>query len=124
MIKVYYRGSCGSSRRAKEWFKKYGIEIQEYRISQLHHEDLLKLLTLSSDGIEEILKRPGKSSTLNNNLINDLMILSFSEALDFILFHKEILQTPIILDGKNYLIGYNEEEIRKFLPKTYRRHNL
>nr|WP_285004996.1 ArsC/Spx/MgsR family protein [Lactococcus garvieae] len=51
-------------------------------------------------------------------------LLSFNEALDFVLSHPYVLQTPIIIDGKNYLIGYNEDEIRKFLPKEYRRHRL
>ena len=41
-----------------------------------------------------------------------------------VVFHPYVLQTPIIIDGNNYLIGYNEDEIRKFLPKEYRRHRL
>ncbi|MFQ6324407.1 ArsC/Spx/MgsR family protein [Lactococcus garvieae] len=45
-------------------------------------------------------------------------LLSFNEALDFVLSHTYILQAPIIIDGNNYLIGYNEDEIRKFLPKN------
>ncbi|MFK4881504.1 MULTISPECIES: ArsC/Spx/MgsR family protein [Lactococcus] len=50
--------------------------------------------------------------------------LSFSEALDFLISHPHLFQTPIITNDHTPLIGYNENEIRKFLPKEYRRYRL
>lgn len=124
MIKVYFRGSCGSSRRAFSWFEKYNINVQKYQISKMTRSDLVKLLQLSDEGLKDIIKRPGKSSSEVRDAITYMELLSFNEALDFVLSHSYVLQTPIIIDGNNYLIGYNEDEIRKFLPKEYRRHRL
>lgn len=47
MIKVYYRGSCGSSRRAFSWFEKYNLNVQKQQISKMTRNDLVKLLQLS-----------------------------------------------------------------------------
>ncbi|MDT2620865.1 ArsC/Spx/MgsR family protein [Lactococcus petauri] len=124
MIKIYYRGSCGSSRRAFSWFEKYNIDVQKQQISKMTRDDLFKLLQLSDEGLKDIVKRPGKSSSEVKDALKYMELLSFNEALDFVLSHPCVLQTPIIMDGNNHLIGYNEDEIRKFLPKEYRRHRL
>lgn len=124
MIKIYYRGSCGSSRRAISWFEKYNIEVQKHQISKMTRNDLVKLLKHSNEGLIDILKRPGKSSTEVKDALRYMELLSFNEALDFLLSHPYVLQTPIIMDERDHLIGYNVDEIRKFLPKEYRRHNF
>ncbi|WP_285121983.1 ArsC/Spx/MgsR family protein [Lactococcus petauri] len=124
MIKIYYKGSCGSSRRAISWFEKYNIDVQKQQISKMTRNDLVKLLKHSDEGLIDILKRPGKSSTEVKYALRYMELLSFNEALDFLLSHPYVLQTPIIMDERNHLIGYNVDEIRKFLPKEYRRHNF
>lgn len=124
MIKVYYRGSCDSSRRTFSWFEKYNIDVQKYQISKINRTDLVKLLQLSEEGINDIVKRSGKSSIEVKDALKYMELLSFNYALNFIISHPYILQPPIIMDEHSYLIGYNEDEIRKFLPKEYRRHQL
>lgn len=124
MIKIYYRGSCGSSRRAISWFEKYNIGVQKHQISKMTRNDLVKLLKHSDEGLIDILKRPGKSSTEVKDALRHMELLSFNEALDFLLSHPYVLQTPIIMDERDHLIGYNVDQIRKFLPKEYRRHNF
>lgn len=52
------------------------------------------------------------------------MDMTLNEALDYLLSNSDLLPTPIIMDGKNFLIGYNENEIRKFLPKELRRFRI
>lgn len=86
--------------------------------------DLVKSLKHSDEGLIDILKRPGKSSTEVKDALRYMELLSFNEALDFLLSHPYVLQTPIIMGERNHLIGYNVDEIRKFLPKEYRRHNF
>lgn len=124
MIKIYYSRSCGSSRRAISWFEKYNIDVQKQQISKMTRNDLVKLLKHSDEGLIDILKRPGKSSTEVKDVLRYMELLSFNEALDFLLSHPYVLQTPIIMDERDHLIGYNVDEIRKFLPKEYRRHNF
>lgn len=124
MIKIYYRGSCGSSRRAISWFEKYNIDVQKQQISKMTRNDLIILLKHSDEGLIDILKRPRKSSTEVKDALRYVELLSFNEAIDFLLSHPHVLQTPIIMDERDHLIGYNVDEIRRFLPKDYRRHNF
>ena len=53
-----------------------------------------------------------------------MMDMTLNEALDYLLSNSDLLPTPIIMDEKNFLIGYNENEIRKFLPKKLRRSRI
>lgn len=124
MIKVYYRGSCGSSKRALAWFDKYNLEVECHQISKMHREDLITLLRFSEEGLKDIVKRPGKSSSEVKKALQYMEHLSFNEALDFLLAHPYLLQTPIIMKEKHHLIGFNEDEIRIFLPKDYRRQHF
>lgn len=124
MIEIYYRGSCHSSQKALAWFEKYELDILKRQISKITKKDLMILLELSDEGLKDIVKRPIKSSTKVKKALDYINSLSFDEALDYILSHPHVLQTPIIIHGNNHLIGYNEDEIRKFLPKEYRRHRL
>ncbi|MFQ6324447.1 ArsC/Spx/MgsR family protein [Lactococcus garvieae] len=123
MIKMYYRGGCGSSKRALLWFQKYHLNTEKTLITCITKQELIQLLKFSEKGIKDILKRSGRIGFKNNEKIGKIMDMSFNDALDYILLHTEVLQTPIIMEGDNYLIGYNDDEIRIFLPKSYRRHH-
>lgn len=124
MIYVYYRGGCTSSRKAFVWFKKYGIKIEKKKLSKLSKHELLELLTSSDEGISYIIKRPGKNRLYISKVLEEMMDMTLNEALDYLLSNSDLLPTPIIMDEKNFLIGYNENEIRKFLPKELRRSRI
>lgn len=49
-----------------------------------------------------------------------LYSLSFSEALNYLLLYPELLRTPIIFSENKLLVGFNSDEIRKFIPSVYR----
>lgn len=121
MIYVYYRVNCRSSKKTFAWFTKYNIEIQKLKINKITKKDLLFLLESSNNGIYYIIKRPGKNRLKVTEILNEMMEMTLNEALDFLLSNSEIIPTPIIIGDKNCLIGYNEDEIRQFLPKKLRR---
>lgn len=121
MVKIYCDTRCTSSRRALAWFKKYNIEVDQRRIGEIRKEDLIQVLSISEEGLSEILKRSGKCSSETKSKIDFFMELPLEEGFRFLSYHPEVFQTPIIFDEKKYLIGYNSEEIRKFLPQSYRR---
>ncbi|MDG6156874.1 ArsR family transcriptional regulator [Lactococcus formosensis] len=100
------------------------MDVEKLQISKITRNDLVKILQLSDEGLKDIVKRPGKSSSEVRDALKYMELLSFNEALDFLISHPYVLQTPIIMGKHNYLIGYNEDEIRKFLSKEYRRHRL
>ena len=38
--------------------------------------------------------------------------------------YPSLLRRPIIIDAKRMQIGFNEDEIRAFLPRSYRKQEL
>jgi len=65
-------------------------------------------------------KNPRKVSSEVKEALQYMNQLSLNKAIDFILSHPYVLPTPIIIDNNKHFIGYNENELRIFLPKEYR----
>ena len=63
---------------------------------------------------------------LKEHLHDDLDVedLSISTLIKLIEENPSLLRRPIILDGKRMQIGFNEDEIRAFLPRGYRKEEL
>ena len=54
----------------------------------------------------------------------DVESISVSELLHLIEQYPSLLRRPIIIDAKRMQIGFNEDEIRAFLPRSYRKQEL
>ena len=54
----------------------------------------------------------------------DVEGISVSELLHLIEQYPSLLRRPIIIDAKRMQIGFNEDEIRAFLPRSYRKQEL
>lgn len=90
-------------------------------MGQLSRKDLLKVLEETNRGFTDLLKhyeRLGEEDRLNLSLLEKMTV---NEALDFLKVHSNLIRTPVIIEGDKTCIGYNPEQIRMFLPKTYRR---
>ncbi|WP_407350380.1 ArsC/Spx/MgsR family protein [Lactococcus garvieae] len=120
-IRLYSRGSCGSSRRALEWFEKYGLEIESKNLNKLTREDLIHFLSLSDEGIPSVMKREGGSRASVQKAMALFKTMTFNEAVLYLLSHTDLIRSPLVLEKNKHMIGYNEEEVQKFLPKAYRR---
>ena len=46
--------------------------------------------------------------------------MSFNEACDFLINNPSALKRPILVDDNKLQVGYNNEEIRTFIPKEQR----
>lgn len=119
-IKFFYRGNCSSSHRALDWLKNHGIKVDQKRISEITSNDLKLLLSLTENGFQEVIKKSNKISVEVRQKIRYMETLSFEEAIEFLVLQSDLIRTPIILDDKKYMIGYHEEDIRKFLSSEYR----
>ena len=64
-------------------------------------------------------QRNGQMNTFKENNLNadDMTI---NELLDFIVENPSVLRRPIIVDKHRLQVGYNDEEIRCFLPRELR----
>ncbi|KRL60054.1 spxA protein [Latilactobacillus fuchuensis DSM 14340 = JCM 11249] len=72
---------------------------------------------MTEDGTEEIISTRSKIFQELNIKIDDL---SVNELLDLVQENPGLLRRPIILDEKRLQVGYNEDEIRRFLPREVR----
>ena len=119
MIKLYVSPSCTSCRKAKNWLEEQDLEFVEKNI---YHEPLTKdeikeILMLTDEGTEEIISY---RSQAYKSLEQDINKLSMSELLDLLIEEPSLIRRPIIMDDRRLQIGYNEEEIRMFLPRKIR----
>ncbi len=119
MVKIYTSPSCSSCRKVKTWFKEQNIPFQEINIlaGTITKDDLKEILTKSLDGTEEIISK--RSKVMKEQHI-DVDSMSLNDLLDFIQKNPTILKRPIIVDDRKIQVGYNEDEIRVFIPASKR----
>ena len=119
MIEIYTSPSCSSCRKAKKWLDEYGIKYIEKNlfVTKITREDIKNILEKTENGLEDIISTRSKAFK-ENNLDADEMTIN--ELLDFIVANPSVLRRPIIVDKHRLQIGYNDEEIRCFLPRELR----
>ena len=121
MVELYTTPSCSSCRKAKKWLESYGIEYVEknLQVMGITREDIKFILEKTENGFEDIISKRSKPFK-ENNLNPDEM--TSNQLLDFIVENPSVLRRPILVDKKGRLqVGYNEEEIRSFLPREFRK---
>lgn len=120
MITLYMSTSSASSRKARAWLNKYHLSFKEKNVfKELSKEDVLHLLSLTENGTEDILSTRSQSfKQLKNKLNEDL---SLSKMVALITQNPGLLKRPIIADDHRMQVGYNEEDIRQFLPRDIRK---
>ncbi len=82
---------------------------------------MIKLLLLTDGGFDDILKNRRTMKGRTKATIKTLDAMSFEEAIDYLVDHVEILQTPIIVDKNQLFAGFNGSEIRQFIPSINRK---
>lgn len=123
MITLFLSPSCTSCRKARAWLSKYEVAFEEHNIitSPLNKEELLQILSFTENGTEDIISTRSK---VFQKLAIDVDELSTSSLMELISENPSLLRRPIILDKKRMQIGFNEDEIRAFLPRDYRKQEL
>jgi len=119
MITLYTSSSCSSCRKAKKWLDENHIPYKEKNIIgiRLTRDDIINMLKYSENGFEDIISTRSKVFK-DNQLDTDEM--RFGELADFIIDNPTILKRPIIINDKIMQTGYNEDEIRAFIPRQFR----
>ena len=119
MVVLYTTASCTSCRKAKAWLEENQIDYTEKNIvsNSMTVDELKSILRLTEEGATEIISTRSKTfQDLNINIDE----LSLNEFYTLIIEHPLMLRRPIMLDEKRLQIGFNDEEIRKFLPRSVR----
>lgn len=123
MVTLYTSPSCTSCRKARAWLKENNIPFKERNIfsEPLTMDEIKSILRMTENGTEEIISKRSKVfQKLNINLDE----LPLQKLFDLIQKNPGLLRQPIILDEKRLQVGYNEDEIRRFLPRDVRAYEL
>ena len=119
MIKIYYSPSCSSCRKVRKWFDEQKIPHEDKDIfsGDLSVTDLKEIISKSIDGTDDIISPRSKIVSEQKINFDDMTI---SELISFIRENPSVLRRPIIVDDRKVQVGYNEEEIRTFIPRARR----
>ncbi|KAB7704995.1 transcriptional regulator Spx [Bacillus aerolatus] len=123
MVTLYTSPSCTSCRKAKAWLEEHEIPYVERNIfsEPLSIEEIKEILRMTEDGTDEIISTRSK---IFQKLNVDLETLPLQNLFELIQSNPGLLRRPIILDEKRLQVGYNEDEIRRFLPRKVRTFQL
>ena len=110
MVTLFTSPSCTSCRKAKAWLQEHDIPYTERNI-----------LKMTEDGTDEIISTRSKTY---QKLNVDIDSLPLQDLYTIIQDNPGLLRRPIILDEKRLQVGYNEDEIRRFLPRKVRTFQL
>ena len=119
MVTLYTTPSCASCRKAKAWFEEQHIDYTERNIlsNPFTVDEIKSILRMTEEGTSEIISTNSKAfQELNINIES----LPLNELYKLIIEHPKMVRRPIILDEKRLQVGYNEDEIRSFLPRKIR----
>lgn len=123
MVTLYTSPSCTSCRKAKAWLKEHDIPFNERNIfsDPLTIDEVKEILRMTEDGTDEIISTRSKAFQELNVKLDALPLQKLYE-----LVHDNpgLLRRPILLDDKRLQVGYNDDEIRRFLPRKVRTFQL
>ena len=123
MLTLYTSPSCTSCRKARAWLQEHEIPFKERNIfsEPLSIEELKAILIMTEDGTEEIISTRSK---VFQKLNMDLDELPLQDLLELVQENPGLLRRPIMIDEKRLQVGFNEDEIRRFLPRDVRQLEL
>lgn len=119
MVTLYTSPSCTSCRKARAWLEEHHIAYTERNIfsEPLNIPEIKAILRMTEDGTEEIISIRSK---VFQELDVDLDDMPLQQLFDLVQKNPGLLRRPIMLDEKRLQVGYNEDEIRRFLPREVR----
>lgn len=123
MVTLFSSPSCTSCRKAKAWLEEHEIPYKERNIftEPLTIEEAKQILRMTENGTDEIISTRSK---IFQELDVDLETMPLQDLFKLISEHPGLLRRPIIIDEKRLQVGYNEDEIRRFLPRRVRTFQL
>lgn len=123
MVNLYTSPSCTSCRKAKSWLQEHNIPFVERNIfsNPLSKDEIMQVLRMTEDGTEEIISTRSRAF---QNLGVSIDELSIDQLLNMVVEDPVLLRRPIIMDERRLQVGYNEDEIRRFLPREVRQLEL
>ena len=122
-VTIYTQSSCSSSRKALKWLNENEIVYTEKRTTSqaLTLAEFKHILSMTEDGTDEII---ATNSNDFKKLKVDIEQRAIQQLYNLIQQHPRMLRSPILMDEKRIQIGYNEMDIRRFIPRKIRAFEL
>ena len=126
MVTLLTTSSSGSSRKAKQWLEDNNVDYKEIKLNKkenarwLTTDTLKHILTLTDYGFTDILSAHNKRVAE----LGDLGKFKTSELIETIVSNPSLLKYPIIYDHNRLAIGFNQSDIRMFIPREQRKQEL
>ena len=119
MVTLYTSPSCTSCRKARAWLEEHQIPYTERNIfsEPLSLQEIKDILRMTEEGTEDIVSTRSKAYSDLNIEISELSLNDFYRIVQE---QPGLLRRPIMIDEKRLQIGFNEDEIRRFLPREVR----
>ncbi len=121
MVKIYYSLKNDSSKKALRWLEKQNLDYEGINWTsetKMTQDEFFKILSLTEKGTREIL---AQKSLVYSDIAGFVEDLSLVELLGWINSNKSLLRLPLLIDDCHLQVGYNEENIRQFIPQARRR---
>ncbi len=119
LVTLYTTPSCTSCRKARAWLEEHQIPYTERNIfsEPLSLQEIKDILRMTEEGTEDIVSTRSKAYSDLNIEISELSLNDFYRIVQE---QPGLLRRPIMIDEKRLQIGFNEDEIRRFLPREVR----
>ncbi|MDG6192387.1 ArsC/Spx/MgsR family protein [Lactococcus garvieae] len=104
------------------WLKTHKLDFSIITSHNITKELILQALRVSENGFDDILIPVEKMSSTKKEIYEFFCdeSMSVSTLLSVLRYTPMLLKSPIMFDDKHLMTGFDEYEIRKFLPRTYR----
>ncbi|KXT29366.1 regulatory protein spx [Candidatus Phytoplasma oryzae] len=121
MVFIYTTNRCSSCQKAKKWLELHNIHYKEKNLNNftLTESDIDLILSYEEIDFTKIIST--RSKIFKEQQI-DLFSLKTQQVKKFIVKNPGICKKPIICNSKSIVIGYNQEDIRIFMPKNLRQY--
>lgn len=120
MIKLFTQTSCNSSRKARQWLRDHDVQFEEQNVGKKAPTtaELKHILSLTENGLDDIISTRSRAYP---EVAAQLPDMSFNETLKLLCERTQLLRKPIMVTENKVQIGFNDDEIRKFVPRHIRR---
>jgi regulatory protein spx len=106
--------SCTSCRKAKAWLSENGVNYQERHLfkNPPSPEELMEIIKMTTNGLDEILSTRSQKF---KDLGFDINEMTVTELLELLSAEPRLLKRPILTDGENLIVGYNQSAMKNLL---------
>ncbi|MCZ0756588.1 arsenate reductase family protein [Anoxybacillus sp. J5B_2022] len=119
MVTFYWYPKCGTCRKAKKWLDERGIEVNAVHIvEQPPSKEVLKeLYEKSGLPLKKFFNTSGQKYRALG-LKDRIPAASDDELLDLLASDGMLVKRPLLTDGTNVIVGFDEKQYEKFFGQA------